>query len=834
MYRIFRLSIANIRRHKTESVLLALLVMLCMLLIGGSLTAEQTARCIYPDMMERTGAWHNQITYPARCDDPQFAEYLAADERVADFAHYMYLYSESLRMTDQNGNEQYTMMCLLTEQNEALFETYRPVSAWTDAQITATAHPIRIPLNQKESLGLKEGDPFTLVLGAKTFTFTVVGFYETSFFSYGQYLISDADYAVLRPLCTEAAVYGFNAAEGTSQDDLQAICSDFEQKCKDTPGTQFEFCSLTTYELEKDNFNTEIVFILRFLEVMAGVIVLSVAVMIGHRIITDIKEQIVSIGVLEALGYRSGEIARSYAAEYFLIALAGCTAGTGGALVLYRVLMRIAEHMRGYAPGRSIRWQTLLICFAGILLLITLLAFIKARAVRKYPPVTAFRKGIGTHHFGRSLFPLRNTKGSVHLRLALKGFADHAKQIFSLTFVISITTLAVVLSFILYSFIGKGTNVVNSIAGHEMSDLQLEIMPAADIDSFAAELEAMPEIRKVLPHTEGSGYADVVGCNYSVITDVFCDFARTENIHPCDGRFPVHDNELMLTKTASAALKLTTGDSITLEFGGVRRDYLISGIVTAFVNAESVYMTAEGYGRLCPDYTLNLLEVYVNEGTDISELRSQLDRKYGRSAANLGAETENEGSYEARIRRRADEVMAALMQQEGITHLDYAIRIGDQVITGDSSAILIKDYNNWPEMIASLLGSIVSAVSVLTRLFMAISAVVVMVILSILTGSEIRRQRRELGVMKGLGYTSRELMLQLAARMMPAALLAVVIGTVLGVTATKLLVNFIGKVPINLPAVLAVDLLILLYCFGCACLGARRIRKISVYELMTE
>ena len=178
--------------------------------------------------------------------------------------------------------------------------------------------------------------------------------------------------------------------------------------------------------------------------------------------------------------------------------------------------------------------------------------------------------------------------------------------------------------------------------------------------------------------------------------------------------------------------------------------------------------------------------------------------------------------------------MAALMQQEGMTHLDYAIRIGDQVITGDSSAILIEDYNNWPEMIASLLGSIVSAVSVLTRLFMAISAVVVMVILSILTGSEIRRQRRELGVMKGLGYTSRELMLQLAARMMPAALLAVVIGTVLGVTATKLLVNFIGKVPINLPAVLAVDLLILLYCFGCACLGSRRIRKISVYELMTE
>ncbi|MBR4201539.1 MAG: ABC transporter permease [Oscillospiraceae bacterium] len=833
MNRIFRLGIANIRRRKTESVLLALMVMLCMLLLGGSVAAEQTARCIFPDMMERTGAWDHEITYTAQSDDPVFAEYLAEDDRVADYAHFNYLFSMSMLMQDQSGKEQSSMMCFITEQNEKQYEIYRPVSAWTDAEIAAAAHPIRIPLNQKDSLRLKEGDPFVLTLGAKKFTFTVIGFYETSFFSYGQYLISDADYAVLRPLCTEAAGFGFKAAAGIDSDGLNAICSDFEQKCRNTPGTQFEACSLTDYQLKKDNFNTDIVFILRFLEVMAGVIILSVAVMIGHRIITDIQEQIVSIGVLEALGYRSGEIALSYAAEYFLIAQAGCTAGTAGALVLYRVLVKIAEYLSGYASGRSICWQTLLICFAAVLLFSTLLAFMKARSVRKYPPVTAFRKGIGTHHFGRSHFPLRKTKGNVHLRLALKGFADNAKQNIRLTFVVSITTLAVVLSFILYGFLGKGSNVVLSIAGHEMSDLQLEIMPAVDAGSFAAELESMPEIRKVLPRTESMDMS-VVGCNFELMADVFDDYTRTENIHPCDGRFPAHDNEVMLTKTASSAVKLTTGDSITLECGGVRRDYLITGIVTAFINADSVYFTADGYRRLVPDFAYNLFEVYVSEDMDPAEVRSLLDQKYGRSAASLGAETENSGSLEERIRQRAEQVTAALMQQEGITHLDYAIQIGDQIITGDSSKIMIKDYMNWPEMVTSLLSTLVTATGILTRLFMVISAVVVMVLLFILMKSEIRRQRRTLGIMKSMGYTSRELMLQLAFRIMPAAALAVVIGTVLGVTATKLLVNYIGAVPVNLPSIIAVDILILLFCFGCAYFGARHIKKISVYELMTE
>ena len=44
----------------------------------------------------------------------------------------------------------------------------------------------------------------------------------------------------------------------------------------------------------------------------------------------------------------------------------------------------------------------------------------------------------------------------------------------------------------------------------------------------------------------------------------------------------------------------------------------------------------------------------------------------------------------------------------------------------------------------------------------------------------------------------------------------------------------IGAVPVNLPEVLLLDLAILAFCFGCAYLSARKIKKISVYELMTE
>lgn len=179
-------------------------------------------------------------------------------------------------------------------------------------------------------------------------------------------------------------------------------------------------------------------------------------------------------------------------------------------------------------------------------------------------------------------------------------------------------------------------------------------------------------------------------------------------------------------------------------------------------------------------------------------------------------------------------IIASMIEHDGATNVEYAVRVSDQVITGGSKEIKIRSFLNLPELLESLMVKISTAVSLTARLFMGISALVVMMILWILMESEIRRQRRELGIMKGMGYTSKELMLQLAFRIMPTALLAVVIGTLLAVDATALLVSFIGNVPVNLPAVLLLDCCILAFCFGCAYLGARKIRKISVYELMTE
>mgnify|MGYP003447296956 FL=1 len=61
MEKILRLSFANIKKHKFESVSLAVLIMVCMLLIGSSLASTVGIKDIFSNVMEKTGSYENFI-----------------------------------------------------------------------------------------------------------------------------------------------------------------------------------------------------------------------------------------------------------------------------------------------------------------------------------------------------------------------------------------------------------------------------------------------------------------------------------------------------------------------------------------------------------------------------------------------------------------------------------------------------------------------------------------------------------------------------------------------------------------------------------------------------
>lgn len=111
-------------------------------------------------------------------------------------------------------------------------------------------------------------------------------------------------------------------------------------------------------------------------------------------------------------------------------------------------------------------------------------------------------------------------------------------------------------------------------------------------------------------------------------------------------------------------------------------------------NGISVYMTEDGYRRIRPNDRPNAVEITLKNEEERLAFTDKLTALYGASAKDTAYAQSAQGSLEERIRAKADEKMAVLISQYDVTDVDYAIRIGDTVISGNSSRFVIKEISS--------------------------------------------------------------------------------------------------------------------------------------------
>ena len=252
-------------------------------------------------------------------------------------------------------------------------------------------------------------------------------------------------------------------------------------------------------------------------------------------------------------------------------------------------------------------------------------------------------------------------------------------------------------------------------------------------------------------------------------------------------------------------------------------------------DGTTLYITEQALKRIMPTYRPSAIEIYLEDKTDRAEFQTLLMQTYGRSVADT-RKTESIGdTAEERLSAEADRLIAEYLANHGADHIEYSIQIGDKTISGSSESFAIKNVQDIKHVLQTQMGGIFSTISLTSWSLMGIAAVVSAIIIIALMEQAVRRQRKELGIMLGLGYTTKELMVQLAMRIMPAVIVAIILGTVGAAAVFHAVMDaMVGTTPINIPMTIVAIIIMLPFCFGCAYVGAGRIKKISVTELMTE
>lgn len=310
------------------------------------------------------------------------------------------------------------------------------------------------------------------------------------------------------------------------------------------------------------------------------------------------------------------------------------------------------------------------------------------------------------------------------------------------------------------------------------SDLTFKLNNRFTMDR-RGELEA--EIRKISPVTFSQYTA---GYYFSVDgsefhTTLFSNPGLLKNVSK--GRAPIYDNEVIITEILAGELDKYLGDTVTVSFRGGKADYMISGYYDSMNDVgRTLAMSLEGAQRI---YPVEAQDGYIN--------------------------LEDPGAAE-RVVSMLNDQYSGILKAEASTEEEMAI-----ISTAlDGVALLIYA--------VSVLFALVVVFMVCNRIFL--------------------KERRDIGIYKAMGFTSRRLRLQFALRFLMIA----VVGSMLGICASLLfnsgmmstLLKTMGVTKFNptyTPFSLLFPSLLLGLCFFIfSYLASAKIKHVAARELIVE
>ena len=845
---ILRLSIFNLKKNKKEAVAVAFLTMITSLMLGIFIANVFGMHKIFDNSFRRSGCVNTMVIIDEDKYRDEYAEVLEDNYNVSDLKMGRIIFAVPVDTIYKNGEVMSYNLLFVNEKTERKIENFVKKDSLSEAEISKLEHPIWLPIYFEIGQDYKPGDQFIITNNGKKYPMDIAGFYETGLNSTDGYgykcVISDEDMDLFSLIFNSG--YGQVATGLYFNSESDFNYNEYITKCEETSFEKIKSDSyLFDYKMEKkseENFLNIFMYIIAAISIIT---LLASVFMIRNKIANDIEDQMQSIGVLEALGYRSHEISLSYVYEYVISAGIGSLIGLALAIASSSFVKSGVRVMLGREVEGEVSFLNMVLSSIAVIAVVVIMALLRARKVKNYPPVIAFRKGIKTHSFRRNPFPLDKTK-NINLRLALKGLIGDIKA--NIGMALCIITAGILMTFgvLTVDFFKNGTDGLVSLMAYDLHPVYVSLANGVDPAEFREELLKQEGVRKCLM-TYGMDDVNVEGTEEVGNTVVYDDFADAESVEPSEGRCPEHYNEIMISTARSKYMNLGVGDSIVIEKNGMKRSYVITGIISSMMNSyRNVYMTSDGYIWLMGNITPNTLAVYLEDDVDKEAFVEKLQQSYGGASGAItddgGTEEKTSGGtseaddFEARIQAIADEKMDTLLTQYGVTDVDYTIRIGDKIISGNSKKHMIKNVANWDGMINVQMASIAESVKLMSIFAVILVTIVVAVILGIITSSNVKRQRQSLGIMKGLGYSSKDLMTQMALKIMPVTIVSVIISGFLGIVVNKVfwMSGFGSIAKTNVPVLIVMEILLVAFCYIVTYISAGKVKKISVTELMTE
>ena len=782
MKSLFFIARQNMKKKKGDVVVFFLLIALAALLFYTSISVFFGMDSVLDTAYDN--AHTADLFFMSNVAEERIKEVMTAQEEVTEYeaSPCIYLAEAKYWKEGQEENDQASFFFGRIEEEREIGK----LVGVEDMDIAYDS--ILLPYYMKAAQGFSVGDTLYFSFGGKEYEFRVAGFVEDPLFAtplnisvYGAYISTDCMEDMLEEnsmaKATEYVQHKVRLREG---EDSFA----FDNKISFILAQEIPEILQTTnlgvnWGTMKGGVGMMSNISMGIVLVFSLLLILVVLIIIRFSIHNYIELNLKNVGILQAAGYTSSQLMISVLLEMGIVA---------GLAVIVGILLGVAgSGVIGSFEGimLGIRWRqgfhfgAACLTVAAIWGVVLVISFFSGRLYKKITVLEALRGGIQTHNFKKNYFGFDKTGLSIPLTLAAKNVFHEKGKNLSIFCIVTILSFAACVGFGLYENFGMSSDNLMKMVGAETGDI---LVSGEDLEAVGRTMEDWLETEQVLYYGSTTLRLESKEKETSVACDIWEQPELVKNEMMIQGRLPKYENEIVLTTSIAKLLKVTVGDTIYVTGNGERMDYLVCGIDQKINNMGlKAMMSQVGAERLNGSCQINFLYVYTAEGVSYEQISEKVENTFS----------------------------------------DVSVTDSEKVV-------------------AETMNSVVLAMVAICVIFVIITVFVVAMVEILLIKAKVIRERKNLGLNKAFGFTTRQLIAQTMLMNLPVIALGAVCGVVLSVYLMEPLIiacmSFCGieKCPFTVDFFwMAVTVIgILLVAIAASFVSAFQIRKIEPVKML--
>lgn len=780
MEKIKLLTGSHFRKNKATSIGLFFLMILAAMLISSSLLLFTD---VYPTVereAKRLNAGNGFFRFTedlTGLDDAYIEELMDGD--VKEYEAYHCLCYPHISVPFGDGK---VVMNIQISDREALNKKVARTEIVTGDD-SIHENYVYLPYQFYTSHSNKIGDTYSFELLGKKYDLKVKGFTNTTYFGCNnngtyEFIVDDATYEEIfdRDGKTQESIVVTYVLKDGVKNSKFAIRVS-NDLLKMNSNTNVNSASLTSIITGRTFMS--LIIAISFLAVSI-LVLLVIIMMLVNCIFNYIKENMQTIGALKAIGYTSGNIKASLFLMFGGLGVLGSAIGVSLSYVVMPVIAQFVVVQMGIPFRVSFSILPTAIAFAVVVFYIILVTVLSVRRIKRIDPIIALRDGVAAHNFKKNRVRLDRAATGLNVSLALKTMFGNMRQNVITFIVTGVIVFLCVISILMFENFNRNP---------KLDMLSFEIcggVVTADYEKKEEVLEYLEDRKDITNVRNIMNTYLYVGDEDKLWSYIMDEPSRLKNQNVIyNGRFPEYDNEIAVSGKFAKEYGYEIGDEIKLEYGDETYNYLITG----------------------------LLQTTNNDGKEallsIKAAEHLIDFTYAPAAYNFDCDD----------KKVAQKVLDDCIEE-----------FGDHIV---------GTVNFW-EVIEGSMTTFKSIAALMLVLVCAISAAVILLVLFLLIKSFLYSKRRDYGVLKAIGYTSNNLILQTALSFMPPIIVSVLVFSVASYFAANPYMNMMmssfgimkANFTIPVPGVVIVGAGIVLISFLFAVFEARRIKKIEAYKIL--